>query len=263
MLLQQGTTHILIIIIILLGFLGAFLDSSLGMGYGLLTPLLLLLGFSPLIVVPVLLISQMAVGLSGTLFHSFYENIDLSTRKTEDVKVSLLSTGMGLISMTFAFFFIVNVNEFILTLYISLLMVLAGILMFPQIKFGFSWKRMVLVSGWASFNKVVSGGGYGPVMTIGQITSGREARESVAVTDLSEALLAGYGFFLYFICHQYCQFDFIAIIELSLIMIISGICATPFGPLITKKLEKKYAKRIIGSASIIIGIFTLIRLLCV
>lgn len=205
----------------------------------------------------------MAVGLSGTLFHSIYRNVDLSSTDTQDIKISLLSTGMGLISTTFAFLFIVNVNEFILTLYISLLMVLAGILMFPQIKFGFSWKRMILVSGWASFNKAIAGGGYGPIMTIGQMTAGREARQSIAVTDLSEAILAGYGFFLYFICYQFCEFDFIAIIVLSLTMIISGICATPIGAFLTKKLEKKNAKRIIGSVSIIIGIFSLIRVFCI
>lgn len=254
---------LLILIIILLGFLGALLDSSLGMGYGLLTPILLALGLNPLTIVPVLLISQMTIGLSGTFFHSIYENVDLSSTKTQDVKITIISILIGLASMTFAFFFIINVSELILSIYISVLTIVAGILMFPKIEFGFSWKRMLLVSGWASFNKAVSGGGYGPIMTIGQMTTGRSARQSVAVTDFSEAILAGFGFFLYFLCNLYCQFDFSAIIELSLIMIISGICATPIGAFLTKKLEKKNAKGVIGISSIGIGIFSFIRLLLV
>jgi uncharacterized protein len=45
-------------------FAAEYVDSSLGMGYGTtLTPVLLLLGFAPLEVVPALLVSQLLAGL--------------------------------------------------------------------------------------------------------------------------------------------------------------------------------------------------------
>ena len=47
-----------------IAFLCEYMDSSLGMGYGtILTPVLMILGFSPLDVVPCLLLSE---ALSGT-----------------------------------------------------------------------------------------------------------------------------------------------------------------------------------------------------
>lgn len=91
------------------------------------------------------------------------------------------------------------------------------------------------------------------------MTSGRNARESVAVTDFSEAFLSGFGFLLYLICHQMYNINLFITIELSIIMIVSGIVATPLGVLVTKRLEKRKTKKIIGVLSIIIGVFTLIR----
>lgn len=259
MILQQGLSSSLLVLIIILGFLGAFLDSSMGMGYGLLSPILIALGLDPLIVVPVLLISQMTTGFTGTIFHSLFRNVDLSSPETQDVKSTALFIGMGVIGMTIAVFLAINLEDFLLYLYIGILMIIAGLLMLPDIGFNFSWKRMLILSGWASFNKAISGGGYGPIMTIGQMTSGRDARESVAVTDFSEAFLSGYGFLLYLICQQICNLNFLITMELSIIMIISGIVATPLGAFLTKRLKKKNTKKIIGFLSILIGLFSLIR----
>jgi len=259
MLLQQGLCSGLLFLIIILGFLAAFLDTSMGMGYGLLSPILIALGLDPFIVVPVLLISQMTTGFTGTVFHSLYNNVNLSSHDTQDVKSTALFIIMGVIGMTFAVLLAINLNDIILMLYIGILMIIAGLLMLPNITFIFSWKRMLILSSWASFNKAISGGGYGPIMTIGQMTSGRDVRESVAVTDFSEAFLSGFGFLLYLICQQIRNINFIVTIELSIIMIISGMIATPLGALVTKRLEKKNTKKIIGVLSILIGIFTLFR----
>src|SRR6056297_350792 len=50
--------------IILIAFAAEYTDSTLGMGYGTsLTPILLLLGFSPLEVVPAVLLSELVTGL--------------------------------------------------------------------------------------------------------------------------------------------------------------------------------------------------------
>lgn len=167
MFLQQGLSSGLLIVLIILGFLGAFIDSSMGMGYGLLGPILIALGLDPLIVVPVLLISQMTTGFAGTIFHSLYRNMDLSTTDTQDVKSTILFIVMGAIGMTLAVLLAINLKDIILFLYIGILMIIAGLLMLPKKSFNFSWKRMLILSGWASFNKAISGGGYGPIMTIG------------------------------------------------------------------------------------------------
>jgi hypothetical protein len=131
--------------------------------------------------------------------------------------------------------------------------------MLPDFKFKFSWTRMYILSGIASFNKAISGGDYGPLMTIGQMASGRDAKQSVAVTDFSEAFLSGFGFFLYSLLNDFGTL--LLTIELAIIMIISGLVATPIGASITKRFDDKKAKKAIGVLSIAIGIFTLSRVI--
>jgi len=263
MLLQQGLSNYLLILVIILGFSGAFLDSSMGMGYGLLAPIFLILGLDIFIVIPVLLFSQMTTGFAGTIFHLLYNNVDFRSSEAQNLKTSLLFIGMGSIGMTIAVLLAINISVIILMLYIGILMIVAGLLMFPKIKFKYSVKRMVLLNGLASFNKAISGGGYGPIMTIGQMASGRDARQSVAFTDFIEAFLSGFGFLLYLIFNEYIHINLVITFQMSLIMIISGIVATPLGALVTKRLQEKHTKNIIGVVSISIGIFTLIRLILV
>ena len=54
----------------IIAFFCEYLDSSLGMGYGTtLSPLLLILGYDPLQIVPALLVSELITGLSAAFFH--------------------------------------------------------------------------------------------------------------------------------------------------------------------------------------------------
>ncbi len=64
-------------------FLAEYVDSTLGMGYGtLLTPLLLLTGFSPLDVVPCVLLSEFLTGLLAGFTHHKARNVNLSLKST-------------------------------------------------------------------------------------------------------------------------------------------------------------------------------------
>lgn len=54
------------------------MDSSLGMGYGTtLTPILLILGFEPLQLVPTILVSEFFSGFGAAFFHSEIGNVRL------------------------------------------------------------------------------------------------------------------------------------------------------------------------------------------
>jgi uncharacterized membrane protein YfcA len=64
-----------------------YMDASLGMGYGTtLTPVLLIMGFAPLAVVPAVLIGQLAGGVVGGIAHTRLGNISLDFRRDESVK---------------------------------------------------------------------------------------------------------------------------------------------------------------------------------
>ena len=58
-------------------FVCEYVDSTLGMGYGTtLTPLLLLMGYKPLEIVPVILLSELISGLMAGAFHHFQGNVN-------------------------------------------------------------------------------------------------------------------------------------------------------------------------------------------
>ena len=54
-----------------------FMDATAGMGFGTaITPLLMLMGFDPKQIVPVVMIQQGVAGLVGTFLHAEYENVE-------------------------------------------------------------------------------------------------------------------------------------------------------------------------------------------
>jgi len=52
----------------------------------------------------------------------------------------------------------------------------------------FSWLRLLFLGSIASFNKELSGGGYGPVVTSGQILTGVDARAAIGITSFAEGI---------------------------------------------------------------------------
>lgn len=249
--------ELLLTIAFTIGFIAAIIDSSLGMGYGSATPLFFILGYRPIIVIPTVLIAQMFAGFSGTIFHQIFENVDITT-ESKDTKITLLFALTGALGMVLAVAIAVNIPEFFVLLYIGLMLIIVGILLIIRISFKFSWKRLYLISGIGAFNKAFSGGGYGPITTLGQLMAKRKVEHSVAVSTFSEAFLSGFGFILYFIFAQ----TFIINLPFLLVMSIAGIIGTPLGALIASRLKKrkKLAKSLIGLASIVIGGISIIRL---
>lgn len=147
-------------------------------------------------------------------------------------------------------------------IYISIMLVAVGIIMIVKIRFKFSWIKLYIISGLSAFNKAVSGGGYGPVATTGQIMAGREVKNSVAVTEFSEAFISVFTFLLYFI--YFLIFGYPQLFEMIVILIImavSGAIAAPLGALITKKISKKKGRKVVGGFSIALGVITLLRLI--
>lgn len=254
---EKMEPELLFTIVFTIGFIAAIIDSSLGMGYGSTTPLFFILGFSPIIVVPTVLLAQMLAGFSGTIFHQIFENVDITT-KNKDTKITLLFALTGCLGMIFAVAIAVNIPEFFVLLYIGLMLIVVGFLLIIRISFKFSWKRLYLISGIGAFNKAFSGGGYGPITTLGQLMTKRKVEHSVAVTAFSEAFLSGFGFLLYFIFAQ----TFIINLPFLVVMSISGVIGTPIGALIASRLkkQKKLAKNLIGLISITIGLISIIRL---
>lgn len=118
-------------------FLCEYMNVSLGMGYGsTLTPILLLMGFLPLQVVPSVLFGDLVGGIVGGLSHHKFGNIRLDFRRDAellkrrlrglgyiptslDSKVVFILTIFGSIGAIISVFFAVNIPSIALETYIG------------------------------------------------------------------------------------------------------------------------------------------------
>lgn len=264
-----------------LAFICEYVDSSLGMGYGTtLTPLLLIAGFSPLQIVPAVLLSEFLTGIVAGLWHHRFGNIRLDFRRDEsldsghpvkrligklgwlgyiprsrDSKVILVLAFCGTVGVLVAVFVAVSIPKFVLKTYIGAMVLAMGILilMTKDREFAFSWKRLIAVGLLSSFNKGISGGGYGPLVTGGQILSGRDSRSAIGSTSFTEGLVCLVGFLAYVAAKGNIHWN------LAIPLVIGAVASTPLAALTTKRIPSKTLKMTVGILITILGALTLIR----
>jgi uncharacterized protein len=240
----------------ILAFLSEYLDSALGMGYGTaLTPLLILIGYHPLAVIPAILVSQLATDIAACVFHHNLRNVDLRFN-SPDFKVALplalSSSGGVIISVLVA----LHIPKWFLTLYIGILIISMGIfILYTANKtIRFSWAKIIGISVLAAFNKGISGGGYGPLLMGGQILSGVNAKNAIGITAFAEALTCLVGFLFYLMMGK--SIDW----KLTGLLVVCASCAVPIAAMTVKTLPINRLRKYIGIVITILGILTLLKL---
>jgi uncharacterized membrane protein YfcA len=243
------------LLVALLAFTAEYIDSSLGMGYGTtLTPLLLLLGFTPLQTVPVVLLSEFITGLVAAGFHHTYRNV--SFRKNSlDSKVALVLSLIGIIGAIIAVSVVVHLPTWVVKVYIGLLVLALGffLLLSRSRSATFSWGRLVGIGLLSSFNKGLSGGGYGPIITTGQILSGLSPKTAVGITSLAEGLVSLVGVLMYWLTVGGTDW------QLAVPILVGAVTSTPLAAYTVQKLPLRSLKFLIALLAIALGIATLVR----
>jgi hypothetical protein len=238
-------------------FMSAFvmeiIDAGLGMCYGtVLAPLLIICGYDVQQVVPAILLSQALGGLCGGFFHHKFDNISLTTNNKDLLFVSMTS-GLGILAAVIATLVATNIDKYVLNLYIGFLVTAMGLVILFKKPLIYKFRYDIYIALLSAFNKGLSGGGFGPVMTGGQIIIGNECKTSIARTTLSEPLICITGFFMYLLNAHY-KMDFTLILILS----IGAILGAPLGAKLTSLLDTKVFKIILGVLVLTLGILMLI-----
>jgi uncharacterized membrane protein YfcA len=188
--------------VILLAFVFETLDSAGGMGFGTaLAPLLFVLGYEPLQVVPALLAVEAATGLLAGGLHHEFRNIELSWRPSNEATRSLLLIGglgaMGAVASATLAYFAVPLPEKVIKTYVALVVLLMGGLILVH-----HWltphktyrpRRLVFFAALAGVNKGLGGGGYGPVITLGAVFAGIIEKSATAIAALAEGCVSTLG----------------------------------------------------------------------
>jgi len=267
-----------IILIVLGAFVCEFIDASMGMMYGtILSPVLIIAGFEPVLVVPSILLSQAIGGFIASMFHRRFRNVNLALKTinpkiivrkiselgciesfkkgtTKDFKVSFCVISLGIVATIIAALTAISIPKSVLKTYIGILVLVMGIILLLGLEFKFSWRKMVAVGALSAFNKGLSGGGFGPVVTSGQLIAGRDGKNSVGATTFAEAPICITGFLTFFITKGMSSWSLVIFLS------IGALLGAPLGALLTSKLKsEKKTKIMIGILTLVLGVWTLIR----
>ncbi len=247
----------LIVWVIVAAFIMEFVDSTIGGGFGtVLSPLLILSGFEPLLVVPAILLSEIFTGFTGGFFHQTFKNVDIRNDEKPRISLKILII-TGLFGSVFAVLLSVSLPSIIVKTYIAVLVIAMAFLVIltRNGETSFRKDRLWGLGLLSAFNKGISGGGYGPIVVSGQLLSGLDSKASVAVTSIAEAATCVFGLITYAISGNF------VIVSVTVSICLGAILATPLSALGVSKVKHKKLRHLVGIGTLMIGLYTIIRLI--
>ncbi|MFH1584899.1 MAG: sulfite exporter TauE/SafE family protein [Patescibacteria group bacterium] len=264
--------------LILAALVCELIDSSMGMLYGtILSPALIIVGFSPLVVIPSILLSQALSGLTASFIHHRLKNAEFklkirspkiiyasvqnvgyfeTIRKgiSNDLRATLCIAVLGVIVTVTAVLVSVHIPPIALQTYIGVLVLAMGIILLSRLRFQYTWKKIFGLGLLSAFNKGISGGGFGPVATAGQIIAGRNNGSSVGATTLAEVPICLTGFVTYVVVKGLADWS------LPLYLTIGALLGACLGPHVTAKFrDDKKLRKALGVLVAALGVWTLLK----
>jgi len=93
------------------------------------------------------------------------------------------------------------ISKFWQQIYIGTIVISMGVVILLCLNrtFRFSWIKIVLLGVAASFNKGLTGGGYGPLVVSGQLLSGVESKNAIGITSMAEGITSLVGVITYLV----------------------------------------------------------------
>lgn len=241
------------ILVFLVALACEYLDSSLGMSYGTtLTPILLLAGFAPLDIVPAILLSEALTGAAAGLLHQRDGNVnflrDARARRTATLLIALSAAG-AIAAATLA----VKVSKESLTLFIASIIIAMGVIILLTIKRPFRYRPggIVAIGAVAAFNKRLSGGGYGPLVTAGQVVSGLSSKHAIAITSVAESFTCVVGLAAYLGLGRAIHWG------LTIPLVTGALLSVPIATLTVRRLPERGLRLIVGLVTLALGALAL------
>lgn len=225
------------------------------MGYGTtLAPILLLLGYEPLQVVPALLFSEFVTGITAAHFHHNTGNVDFG-RESPDRKIAVVLSVLTLVGVFVSVHLALTLPVAYIKTAIGVIVLGMGVIIALSLtlKPKFSWFKIGVLGTVAAFNKGISGGGYGPMVVGGQLLSGVKVKSAVGITSLAEGFACLLAVIFYFTMRPN--------IDLQLVpwLMAGAILSVPFSAYTLRWLPERIAKEIMAVIIILLGLLTLLK----
>jgi uncharacterized protein len=255
MILTGGPPRVFVILA-LIAFVGEYVDSSLGMGYGTtITPLLILLGFKPLDIVPAVLLSEFVTGVSAGGMHHVLGNVKFS-RGNKASSITAVLAACSVVGTVASVVLAVSLPAQWVKLYIGVMILAIGvfILIFQHRQVKFSYAKITTLGLIAAFNKGISGGGYGPLVTGGQVLVGVREKQAIGVTSLAEGIVCLVGLILYLAIKGGLYWP------IAGPLLVGALLSVPAATVTVKVLPEKFLRRSIGYATVFLGVMALVKI---
>ncbi len=242
-------------LLFVLSFGSGVIDLCLGMGFGFtITPLMLMLGYTPSVAVPCVLFSSFIGGIFSSIFNQREKNVDFSWN-SRATRIALFTAAMGVIGAIAGVSISFNLPQRTIGLYIGFLVIGSGALVIYSkgLVSGFSWTKMSVISLIGSLNKGLTGSGFGPVITTGAMLSGIDEKSSVSIQSLSESSVSLVGFLTYILLSKPISYQPLAVMSVAVIV------ASPVAARIMHMLDGDKMRKMVGILALIIGSNTLLK----
>ena len=223
------------LIYFLVGLVCGFIDSALGMGYGVSSVTILLsFGIAPALASASIHTAEGFVDIVSGVSHWKLGNID----KTLLLKLAL----PGIIGAIFGAYALTLMSLSFAKPVVSTTLLIMGVLIL--IRFALKKdaiikkmpSRLLSILGFvAAFVDVCGGGGWGPILTPTLIVNGHEPRKAVGTVELTEPIISFTAVLVFGLLVGFETFLW----HLVLPLIIGGFILTPIAAYVTKKIPKK------------------------
>jgi len=238
-------------------FICELIDSSLGMGYGtILTSTLLLSGYEPMEIVPTLLLSELFTGFACAYFHDQIENVDLSLRGVQ-MKRALLLGISSIIGLTIGVHVAETLASHFVIFLIGCIVILSGlfVVLLANVQIEYKNWKMFCVAIVAAFNKSISGGGYGPLVTSGQILSGIQGKSAVGITAFAEGFTCLLSVLLFTYVGEPIKSP------LLFPLIFGALTSVTFSAFLVSRFREKNFKLLVGCITMLLGSLLILKVL--
>jgi len=151
----------------------------------------------------------------------------------------------------------INVPSWVVKLYVGVVVLGIGLSILKNHKreVAFSWRRIAGLGFLAAFNKGISGGGYGPVVTGGQVLAGVRGRTAVGICSLAEGITSAVGVLAYLVSGMAISW------HLAPSLLLGAVLSVPLAAYVVSRLPAGRLTLAIGGLSTALGSYTLVRVL--
>jgi uncharacterized membrane protein YfcA len=161
----------------------------------------------------------------------------------------------GLLVVVVGVFAATNLSSLWVKTYIGILVIIMSVLCLSPLKYKFAWWKHYAVGILAAFNKALSGGGFGPVTSTGDIIGGLKSKVSIATTTFAEVCicLGAFVVYIFFVGNL----NIVIAFALCIGTVVGGIV----GPYISSRVSHHRLRKCIGILGIASGIWLLWRIM--